>query len=141
MKREQIEPTIGRVAEQTGVSTKTIRYYESIGLIPPAQRARNGYRVYDQRTVEVLRFIKRARELGFPVEEVARLLALWSNRKRAISVVKQLAERHIARVEEKLAELESLRDVLCDLSHRCHGDARPDCPILASLAGEPQHDR
>jgi MerR family copper efflux transcriptional regulator len=140
MKREQLEFTIGRVAEQTGVSTKTIRYYESIGLIQPAQRARNGYRVYDQRTVEVLRFIKRARDLGFPVEEVAELLALWSNRKRASSVVKQLAERHIARIEKKLAELASLRDVLRDLSHRCHGDARPDCPILTTLAGEPQHD-
>jgi MerR family copper efflux transcriptional regulator len=134
------EFTIGRVAEDTGVPTKTIRYYESIGLVRPAQRARNGYRVYDQRTVEVLRFVKRARDLGFPVSEVAELLALWSNRKRASSLVKRLAEQHIARIEGKLAELESLRDVLLDLSHRCHGDARPDCPILAALAGAPQHD-
>jgi Cu(I)-responsive transcriptional regulator len=134
------EFTIGRVAEDTGVPTKTIRYYESIGLIHAAQRARNGYRVYDQRTAETLRFIKRARDLGFPVPEVAELLALWSNRKRASSVVKRLAEQHIARIEKKLAELESLRDVLLDLSHRCHGDARPDCPILAALAGEGPHD-
>jgi len=134
------EFTIGRVAEKTGVPAKAIRYYESIGLVQPAQRARNGYRVYDQRTVEVLRFVKRARDLGFPVQEVAELLALWSNRKRASSVVKRLAERHIARIERKLAELESLRDVLLDLSHRCHGDARPDCPIIAALAGEGPHD-
>ena len=134
------EFTIGRVAEKTGVPAKAIRYYESIGLVQPAQRARNGYRVYDQRTVEVLRFVKRARDLGFPVQEVAELLALWSNRKRASSVVKRLAERHIARIERKLAELESLRDVLLELSHRCHGDARPDCPIIAALAGEGPHD-
>ena len=134
------EFTIGRVAGETGIPAKTIRYYESVGLIQAAQRARNGYRVYDQRTVEVLRFIKRARDLGFPVQEVAELLALWSNRKRASSVVKRLAERHIARIERKLAELESLRDVLLDLSHRCHGDARPDCPIIAALAGEGPHD-
>jgi Cu(I)-responsive transcriptional regulator len=134
------ELTIGRVAEETGVPTKTIRYYESIGLIQAAQRAGNGYRVYDQRTVLALRFVKRARDLGFPVPEVAELLALWSNRRRASSVVKRMADQHIARIERKLAELASLRDVLLDLSHRCHGDARPDCPILAALAGEPQHD-
>lgn len=130
---------IGQVAKQTGVSPKTIRYYESVGLLPVPRRARNGYRVYDQRAVEMLRFVKRARELGFPLEEVAQLLALWSNTKRPSAEVKALAARHIARVERKLAELESLRRVLTDLAHRCHGDARPDCPILDELTGESHH--
>jgi MerR family copper efflux transcriptional regulator len=128
--------TIGRVAKETGVPPKTIRYYESIGLLSAPKRTANGYRVYDRRAIEILKFVKRARELGFPVEEVAQLLALWSNTKRPSAEVKALAARHIARVEMKIAELESLRRVLTDLSHRCHGDARPDCPILDELAGE-----
>lgn len=127
--------TIGEAARASGVPAKTIRYYESVGLIPSAVRAENGYRYYSDRDVQVLRFVHRARSLGFSMEDVGNLLALWYDRGRASASVKALARRHIAEIDRKMAELASIRATLDDLSARCHGDDRPDCPILQELAG------
>lgn len=130
--------TIGEVARLAGVPSKTIRYYEDIALIPPAERAPNGYRVYGQRSVDVLRFIRRARELGFSIEEVTDLLALWRDEHRASAEVKAIARQHIQQVEAKIAELQSLRSTLLHLVEHCHGDDRPDCPILEDLEDGPR---
>ena len=127
---------IGQVAKKSGVSAKTIRYYESIGLIPEASRTESGYRTYSDRDVETLRFIHHSRNLGFSVKDVSRLLDLWRNQKRASSDVKELALSHIEEVDRKIAELKTIRDTLTHLTRRCHGDNRPDCPILKELAGE-----
>ncbi|MEM6992971.1 MAG: Cu(I)-responsive transcriptional regulator [Myxococcota bacterium] len=124
---------IGELARRTGVSAKTIRYYEDSGLLEAPQRGRNGYRLYDEQAVHVLRFVKRARDLGFSVADVSDLLALWSDDSRESAAVKQLATRHLAEVDRKIAELQGLRDTLGELVARCHGDDRPDCPILDSL--------
>lgn len=129
---------IGNVARETGVPAKTIRYYESIGLIPRAQRSDNGYRHYADTDVEVLRFIQRARRLGFSVSDVADLLTLWHDKERASADVKKLALRHVEEMKRRIAELEGLRRTLVDLAERCHGDDRPDCPILDDLAGAAQ---
>lgn len=126
---------IGTAAHKSGVTAKTIRYYESISLIEPAGRAANGYRDYADKDVQILRFIKRSRNLGFSVDEVANLLDLWQNGERASSDVKSIALQHIESVESKIAELESIRDTLKNLTQCCHGDDRPDCPILNDLAG------
>ena len=126
---------IGSVARDTGVPAKTIRYYESIGLIPRAQRSENGYRHYGDTDVEVLRFIQRARRLGFSVNDVADLLALWRDKERASADVKALAQRHVEEMERRIAELDALRRTLVDLAERCHGDDRPACPILDDPAG------
>jgi Cu(I)-responsive transcriptional regulator len=125
---------IGEVAEHSGVPAKTIRYYEEVGLLPEPARAPNGYRVYGPRSVEVLRFIARARSLGFTLEDVSGLLDLWRDQGRASADVRRLAEDHIAAIDAKLDELQSMRRTLADLVHRCHGDDRPDCPILDELA-------
>jgi len=127
---------IGAAADATGVSAKTIRYYESIGLIPPATRAENGYRHYTGFDIETLKFIQRARHLGFSVKDVGGLLALWSDKKRTSASVKAMAMRHISEVEQRIAELETIRGTLIDLTNRCHGDERPDCPILEEFAQE-----
>ncbi|MFA7428615.1 MAG: Cu(I)-responsive transcriptional regulator [Rhodospirillaceae bacterium] len=126
---------ISMVADQSGVPAKTIRYYEGIGLIAAPPRSEGGYRVYSNRDVETLRFIQRARSLGFSVKDVGDLLALWQDRSRASSEVKAMAERHVVEIERKIAELESMRGTLNELMVRCHGDDRPDCPILDGLAG------
>lgn len=125
---------ISQAAKASGVAAKTIRYYESIGLIPEADRTASGYRVYGGKDVERLRFIHHARNLGFAVKEVGDLLALWEDRSRASADVKALAARRVEEIEGKIAELTSIRDTLLHLMDRCHGDARPDCPILESLA-------
>lgn len=130
---------IGTVARRTGVPARTIRYYESIGLMPPASRSENGYRAYTSRDMEALRFIQRARNLGFSIRDVADLLALWRDTSRASADVKSVAMRHIEEVERRIAELESIRRTLLDLTHRCHGDDRPDCPILDDLAAGVQN--
>ena len=125
---------IGTVAHKSGVTAKTIRFYESIGLIPQASRSAKGYRLYGQSDVETLRFIHHARHLGFSVEDVANLLALWRDKNRASADVKALASRHIDDVERRIVQLQAVRRTLVDLAERCHGDDRPDCPILEDLA-------
>ena len=124
---------IGTVAEKSGVTAKTIRYYESIGLIRAADRRANGYRSYSLVDMRTLDFIKRARSLGFPVEEVRDLLDLWHDRARTSAAVKALATRHLQALERKIQELESMRKAVADLVRRCGGNARPDCPILDEL--------
>lgn len=127
---------IGTAARQSGVPAKTIRYYESVGLIGAAERSSAGYRVYDYNDVETLRFVQRARSLGFSVEEVGSLLALWRDRARSSSEVKAMARHRVADIDRKIAELTEMRETLTHLMERCHGDARPDCPILQGLAGK-----
>ncbi len=129
---------IGDVAQRSGVSAKTIRYYEDVGLIRPAARGENGYRNYSNRDVEILRFIHRARSLGFSVQDVSNLLSLWLDRKRASADVKSVAKKHLEDVELRIRQLESIRATLVHLMQRCHGDRRPDCPILEELADEAQ---
>ncbi len=125
---------IGKLAKRSGVSAKTIRYYESIGLLPPASRAANGYRVFEENDLRTLRFIQQARGLGFSVSDVLHLLSLWRDQGRASSEVKSLARRHIEEVEARIRDLEAMREVLRDLAERCHGDEHPECPILDQLA-------
>jgi MerR family copper efflux transcriptional regulator len=124
---------IGAAAKASGLSAKMIRYYESIGLLKAAGRSANGYRHYSPAELQQLSFIKRARLLGFTLEEVGKLLALWQNGQRASSDVKALAAVHISELSEKIAELVGLRDSLQELMHSCHGDERPDCPIIREL--------
>jgi Cu(I)-responsive transcriptional regulator len=125
---------IGAVARKSGVPAKTIRYYESVGLIDQAGRNDSGYRVYGPRDIQTLRFISRARSLGFSVKDVADLLALWRDQARSSGQVKHLASDHLGQIDRKIAELQEVRFTLVDLIERCHGDERPDCPILADLA-------
>jgi MerR family copper efflux transcriptional regulator len=127
--------TIGEAAKQAGLPAKTIRYYEDIGLVRPSGRSAGGYRLYDARDVRTLQFIQRARELGFSVKEVRELLALWQNRQRSSADVKAVAQAHIADIDRRMAELQGMRDTLAHLVEQCHGDHRPECPILADLAG------
>jgi MerR family transcriptional regulator, copper efflux regulator len=125
---------IGEVAKKSGVSAKMIRYYESIGLIAPAGRSEAGYRNYGMNDVHTLRFIRRARDLGFTVEQMGDLLALWKDRSRASAEVKRIALDHVAVLERKVAELQAMTETLRHLAAHCHGDDRPDCPILEDLA-------
>lgn len=125
---------IGQVASHSGVPAKTIRYYEEIGLIPPAGRTASGYRSYGEKDLQTLKFIQKARSLGFSVRDVGDLLALWRDRDRASADVKAIARGHVEAVERKIAELETMRRTLLHLIDRCHGDDHPDCPILEELA-------
>lgn len=125
---------IGRAAEASGVSAKMIRHYESIGLLPGATRTVAGYRVYRERDVHTLRFIRRARDLGFSIEHIGDLLKLWANRRRASADVKKLAAHHMRELDEKIQELQDMRATLAHLAQHCHGDERPDCPILQDLS-------
>lgn len=127
---------IGQASEKSGVSAKMIRYYEQIGLIRAPTRTDSNYRVYGADEIHVLRFIKRARTLGFSVEETSNLLALWQDRSRASAEVKDIATDHIAALETKISELQGMVKTLKHLTHCCSGDDRPDCPILDDLAGE-----
>jgi MerR family copper efflux transcriptional regulator len=124
---------IGTVAGRSGVPPKTIRYYESIGLIGPADRRPNGYRSYSPVDMRTLNFIKRARSLGFSVEEVRDLLDLWRDKTRTSAAVKGLAMHHLEALDRKIEELRIMRAALADLVRRCRGDSRPDCPILDNL--------
>lgn len=126
---------IGEVAQASGVSQRMIRHYEKIGLIPAPARRESGYRTYAESDVHRLRFIANARDLGFPIEEIAALLALWQDRNRSSAEVKSIAIARATELGRKAAALQSLRDSLLDLAERCHGDDRPDCPILDRLAG------
>jgi len=125
---------IGDAAAASGVPAKTIRFYEDIGLIAPARRGANGYRRFERRAIEELRFTQRARRLGFPVEEVRALLELWRDPARPSADVKALAERRMAAIDRKMAELRTVRGAVTDLIDRCHGDERPECPIIDELA-------
>lgn len=126
---------VGDAARRAGLPAKTIRYYEEIGLIAP-QRAGNGYRDYSGDDVHRLAFLKRARNLGFSIDDCRQLMALYQDRSRASADVRQIASDHVTAIEEKIRELQSMRSTLQKLVHACHGDARPDCPILEEMAGE-----
>jgi Cu(I)-responsive transcriptional regulator len=132
---------IGEAARASGMSAKMIRYYESIGVIAPAGRSEAGYRVYDDRDVHLLRFVKRARSLGFPVERINRLVALWRDHHRASAEVKRIALAQIGELEQRIVELETMKRTLEHLAAHCHGDQRPDCPILDDLAAAPKPRR
>jgi Cu(I)-responsive transcriptional regulator len=125
---------IGRAAKASGVSVKMIRHYEEIGLLPKATRTLANYRVYRENDVHTLRFIRRARALGFAMEDIKELLGLWRDKSRSSAAVKTIARRHVAELKAKIAELESMVDTLEHLSAHCHGDHRPECPILEDLA-------
>jgi MerR family transcriptional regulator, copper efflux regulator len=125
--------TIGEAAEFTGVTSKMIRHYESLGLTPRATRTVGDYRVYSESDLHSLRFIKRARVLGFSMEEIKTLLGLWRNQRRSSADVKRLALRHVADLDQRIEALQAMRATLADLIAHCHGDARPDCPILGDF--------
>lgn len=125
---------IGQAAEASGVSAKMIRYYEGTGLIAPASRSDAGYRIYGEDDVRILHFIKRSRELGFSLERIKTLIALWQDRERKSADVKALADRYIAELDNDIRNLQAIRDQLQHLADCCHGDHRPDCPILDDLA-------
>ncbi|NWO01425.1 MAG: Cu(I)-responsive transcriptional regulator [Idiomarinaceae bacterium] len=125
---------IGKLAAATGVSAKMIRYYETVGLIPKAARTAAGYRDYSEHDVQTLRFIHRARDLGFSVEQMKALVLLWRNQNRSSADVKRLALEHIAELEEKAHKLKKMSSALMHLVDHCHGDARPKCPIISGLA-------
>ena len=129
--------SIGRAAELSGVTAKMIRHYESLELIPKAARTLGDYRVYRGSDIHTLRFIRRARGLGFSIDEIGTLLGLWRNQRRASKEVKRLALKHIAELDHKIEELQSVRAALADLAAHCHGDARPECPILDDLGRLP----
>lgn len=126
---------IGAAAQASGISAKMIRYYESVGLLPEPARTDAGYRHYGQADLHRLHFIRRARDLGFPVEQIKALLALWDDRQRASADVKKLAQMHIDELEHKAQALQQMADTLKHLVEHCHGDGRPDCPIIESLSG------
>ena len=125
---------IGAAAEQSGVSAKMIRHYESIGLLPKAARTQANYRVYRPSDVHTLRFIKRARTLGFSMEDIRQLLGLWQNRSRSSAAVKSISRKHVQELKERIAQMQSMVDTLEHLAKHCHGDHRPECPILDDLA-------
>jgi MerR family transcriptional regulator, copper efflux regulator len=125
---------IGEAARASGVSAKMLRYYETIGLIPHAWRTEAGYRTYRERDVETLRFIRRARDFGLPMDRVKLLVGLWQDTNRPSREVKEIAIRQVAELDAKIGELTSMRDALAALAAACHGDHRPDCPILSDLA-------
>lgn len=128
---------IGEASKASGVSTKMIRYYEQIGLIAPAHRSEAQYRTYEGADIHTLRFIRRARDLGFSVEQMKTLLALWHDRARASGDVKALALEHIAELDRKAAAIAAMTATLRHLAGNCHGDDRPDCPILDDFAEAP----
>ena len=125
---------IGQAAKASGVSAKMIRHYESVGLFPEAARTDAGYRQYSDKDVHTLRFIRQSRDLGFSIEQIRELLGLWQNRRRPSRQVKALAQAHIQELEQKAQELLAMKSTLEHLVHCCHGDDRPDCPIIETLA-------
>ncbi len=126
---------IGEAARASGISAKMLRYYEGIALIPPAGRSAAGYRTYSDRDVDTLRFIRRARDFGVPMDRVKLLVGLWQDKRRPSREVKALALRQVAELEAKITELTAMKDALKGLADACRGDSRPDCPILGDLAG------
>ncbi len=131
---------IGQAAGSSGVPAKKIRYYERIGLVTAAHRTAGNYRTYDPDDIHTLRFIARARKLGFSTEQIRQLLDLWRNKRRNSAAVKAIALRHMRELDARLAELTAMRDTLMDLAEHCEGDNRPGCPILDAIGGaEPRH--
>ncbi|HET9693873.1 MAG TPA: Cu(I)-responsive transcriptional regulator [Steroidobacteraceae bacterium] len=133
--RQQGYHNIGQASKLTGVTAKMIRHYEQIGLIPAASRTFAGYRLYGESDLHRLRFIKRARSLGFSIRDIEALLGLWSNPRRASRDVKRLAQSHVDELDRKIQEMQAMQRTLRELAQRCHGDARPECPVLDDLAG------
>lgn len=129
--------TIGDASARSGVSAKMIRHYEDLGLIPKARRTESGYRTYAESDVHVLRFIRQARDLGFSIREIGDLVSLWQNRRRRSAEVKALARAHVQALEERIAETQAMKAALEHLVHCCHGDERPECPILDQLERAP----
>jgi Cu(I)-responsive transcriptional regulator len=127
---------IGQAAARSGVSAKMVRHYESLGLLPKVARTEAGYRQYGDAEVHTLRFIRRARDLGFSMTEIGELLKLWQNRRRASGDVRRIAQRHVQDLQRRIDEMSSMKRTLEHLVHCCHGDERPDCPILDELANE-----
>ena len=126
---------IGEAARQSGVSAKMLRHYESLGLLGAVSRSEGGYRLYSPADVHTLRFIKRCRDLGFSMVEIAELVGLWQNRRRASSSVKRIAQKHVDELNARIEAMQSMQRALSTLLDCCHGDDRPDCPILDDLAG------
>ncbi|MDE2334979.1 MAG: Cu(I)-responsive transcriptional regulator [Rhodospirillales bacterium] len=129
---------IGEAARSSGVSAKMIRYYEETGLLAPAKRTQGNYRTYSPGDIHTLRFIRRARDLGFDMPSIARLLALWRDEHRSSAEVRHIAEEHIATLRSRIGQMQAMLRTLEHLCEHCHGDARPNCPILDDLAG-PSH--
>jgi len=127
---------IGQAAAASGVSAKMIRHYEDVGMLPAAKRTESGYRQYVDADVQTLRFIRHSRDLGFSLPEITQLLSLWQNRRRSSRQVRDLAQAHIKELDEKLKELRAVKATLEHLVHCCHGDDRPDCPIIETLQGD-----
>jgi MerR family transcriptional regulator, copper efflux regulator len=130
---------IGQAARQSGVSAKMLRHYESLGLLGTVARTDSGYRLYSTADVHTLRFIKRSRDLGFSMAEIAELVGLWQNRTRASASVKRIAQKHVDELNQRIAAMQAMQRSLSTLLGCCHGDDRPDCPILDDLAGQPHH--
>ncbi len=128
---------IGKAARASGVSAKMIRHYEGLGLLPEVARSEAGYRQVDEATLHTLRFIRRARDLGFGTAEISTLLALWRNQRRSSAEVKQVALAHAADLQRRIAQMQAMQRTLTHLAQGCHGDNRPDCPILDDLQGGP----
>jgi MerR family transcriptional regulator, copper efflux regulator len=126
---------IGMASRMSGVTPKMVRHYESLGLLPSVGRTDSGYRQYTEAEVHTLRFIKRARELGFPMSDIAELVGLWRNRRRASASVKRIAEKHSGELGQRIEAMQAMQRTLQHLIHCCQGDERPDCPILDDLAG------
>lgn len=126
---------IGMASRMSGVSAKMIRHYETLGLLPPVGRTEGGYRQYTEADVHTLRFIKRSRELGFPMADIDELVGLWRNRRRASSNVKRIAERHAKDLAQRITAMQAMQRTLDELIYCCQGNDRPDCPILDDLAG------
>jgi len=135
--RAEAPVAIGTAAARSGVSARMVRHYERLGLLPSVARTDSGYRQYTAADIHTLRFIKRARGLGFSMDEIAELVGLWHNRRRTSASVKRIAEKHLGELEARIAGLQAMRQTLAHLVHCCHGDGRPDCPILEDLAGHP----
>ena len=132
---------IGEAAGASGISAKMIRYYEETRLISPAMRSGSGYRVYTENDIQTLRYIRRARDLGFTVKQIEDLLLLWRDRSRASSDVKRIVTDHIADLQSKMRQLREMVTTLEHLAHNCHGNDRPDCPILTSLGGSAEQEK
>ena len=125
---------IGQAAAASGVSAKMIRHYEGVGMLPAAKRSESGYRQYGEADVQTLRFIRHSRDLGFSLPEISQLLSLWQNRRRSSRQVRELAQVHLRELEDKLKELHAMKETLEHLVQCCHGDERPDCPIIDTLS-------